>query len=180
MKKLAALVILIGIFTLPGCYTVLMTTENSYEEELNRISEYKDDADFDGEVLYAADEKPNVIICYGDPSPGFYHYYAIPWWYLNPIVSEDNATISEGMRDLRDGGDRPSPSRIPRIDIPSVTSSGGGGTSGSTTTKRGEPKKNVTTDGNNSDTSKSSNKPKDDKKNLRNSDGNRSGDRGRR
>ncbi len=176
MKKLAALVILIGIFSLPGCYTVLMTTENSYEEELNRISEYGEDAD----ILTIADEKPTVIICYGEPSAGYYDYYAVPWWYLNPIVSEDNASISDGMRDLRDGGERPLPNRIPRIDIPSVTSSGGGGTSGGTTTKRGEPKKNVTTDGNSSDTSNSNNKPKDDKKNLRNSDGNRSGDKGRR
>lgn len=176
MKKLAALVILIGIFSLPGCYTVLMTTENSYEEELNRISEYGEGED----ILTIADEKPTVIICYGEPSSGYYDYYAVPWWYLNPIVSEDNASISDGMRDLRDGGERPSPNRIPRIDIPSVTSSGGGGTSGGTTTKRGEPKKNVTTDGNSSDTSNSNNKPKDDKKNLRNSDGNRSGDKGRR
>lgn len=180
MKQIFAILIFSGLLVLPGCYTVLLTTENTYEEELQRVSQYGDDEEY-----YYEDDGVAIpmIICRAaqddDYSP-FYSYYAVPWWYLNPVVSQDNTMISDDIRSLRDdNGGRPSPVRLPRIDIPSSTTNGGGSTS-SGSTKRNEPKKNVTSDGNNSNSGNTSDKPKDDKKNLRNSDGNRSGDKGRK
>lgn len=161
MKSLIVYIALLLLIPFTGCYTVLLTTENTYEEELTRL-----------ESEVETDESTYHLACIYRINDGdmWYEYYNIPWWYTSPMVSKD-------ITPNRIDGGTFEPRRQP------VGTGGGGGVSrtdnggGNTTSgniSRDAEKKKVNADENNQNNNNSSDRNGGDKKNLRNEDGNRS------
>ncbi|MBV6511358.1 MAG: hypothetical protein HRU80_07040 [Ignavibacteriales bacterium] len=164
MKSLIVYIAFLLLIPFTGCYTVLLTTENTYEEELIRL-ESGDEAEemsYEDGWIYA----PRV-----EEQATWFDYYNLPWWYVNPMVSKDinPNRIDGGTFDrLREtGGGSGGGGGATR-------SSNGGGNSTSGNTSRETEKKNVNADEGNQNNNNSSNRSSGgDKKNLRNDDGNR-------
>lgn len=160
MKSLLVYIAFLLLIPLTGCYTVLLTTENTYEEELLRIEsgdEYDDYSD-----------DPTIIRCYGT-NRHWRDYYGTPWWLTNPMVSKDIYPTNNG--DVIDP--RPRPTLPGKPGDVSQTDNGGDGTS-SGNTQRDSDKKKVNADEGNQNNNNSSNRSDgNDKKNLRNDDGTR-------
>lgn len=164
MKSLILYIAFLLLIPFTGCYTVLLTTENTYEEELIRL-ESGDEAEemsYEDGWIYA----PRV-----EEQATWFDYYNLPWWYVNPMVSKDinPNRIDGGTFDrLREtGGGSGGGGGATR-------SSNGGGNSTSGNTSRETEKKNVNADEGNQNNNNSSNRSSGgDKKNLRNDDGNR-------
>lgn len=164
MKSLIVYIAFLLLIPFTGCYTVLLTTENTYEEELIRL-ESGDEAEemsYEDGWIYA----PRV-----EEQATWFDYYNLPWWYVNPMVSKDinPNRIDGGTFDrLREtGGGSGGGGGATR-------SSNGGGNSTSGNTSRETEKKNVNADEGNQNNNNSSNRSSGgDKKNLRNDDRNR-------
>jgi len=164
LKSLIVYIAFLLLIPFTGCYTVLLTTENTYEEELIRL-ESGDEAEemsYEDGWIYA----PRV-----EEQATWFDYYNLPWWYVNPMVSKDinPNRIDGGTFDrLREtGGGSGGGGGATR-------SSNGGGNSTSGNTSRETEKKNVNADEGNQNNNNSSNRSSGgDKKNLRNDDGNR-------
>lgn len=164
MKSLIVYIAFLLLIPFTGCYTVLLTTENTYEEELIRL-ESGDEAEemsYEDGWIYA----PRV-----EEQATWFDYYNLPWWYVNPMVSKDinPNRIDGGTFDrLRESGGGSGGGGG------ATRSSNGGGNSTSGNTSRETEKKNVNADEGNQNNNNSSNRSSGgDKKNLRNDDGNR-------
>lgn len=166
MKSLIVYIAFLLLIPFTGCYTVLLTTENTYEEELIRL-ESGDEAEemsYEDGWIYA----PRV-----EEQATWFDYYNLPWWYVNPMVSKDiNPNRIDGgtfdrLRETGGGSGSGGGGGATR-------SSNGGGNSTSGNTSRETEKKNVNADEGNQNNNNSSNRSSGgDKKNLRNDDGNR-------
>ncbi|MCC6550363.1 MAG: hypothetical protein IT279_09870 [Ignavibacteriaceae bacterium] len=163
MKSIIIYIAILLFIPLTGCYTVLLTTENTYEEELIRL----ESGDEDREVAY----EDGWMYCPRGEESTWFDYYNLPWWYTSPMVSKDiNPNRIDGgtfdrLRETGGSGGGGGASRT----------SNGGGNSTSGNTSRDDEKKKVNADDNNQNNNSTNRKSGgEDKKNLRNEDGNRS------
>lgn len=171
MKSLIVYIAFLLLLPFTGCYTVLLTTENTYEEELQRL-ESGDASEPNGE------SHDGIILTdggweYGNPDEyeTWYDYYNVPWWYVNPMVSKEinpNRTDDGTFERLRTNGGSGGSGGATR------TQNGGGNTSSGNTSRDSEKKKVNADENNQNNNNTNRNSGGDDKKNLRNEDGNRS------
>ncbi|GMU86530.1 MAG: hypothetical protein AMXMBFR48_17720 [Ignavibacteriales bacterium] len=164
MKSLFVYIAFLLLIPFTGCYTVLLTTENTYEEELIRL-ESGDEAEeltYEDGWIYAPRE---------EQQPTWFDYYNLPWWYVNPMVSKDITPnrIDGGTFDrLRETGGSGGGGGVTR------TNNGGGNSTSGDTSRDAEKKKVNADEGNQNNNNTSNRSNGGDKKNLRNDDGNRS------
>jgi len=189
-SKILSTLLLTGmLLTAPGCYTILWTPdENMNEERLQSSSSETSSPDVEVYTNYYPVER------FG----GYGGYYNIPWWTkvnLPPaaavIKTRDNGSSNASAPSIDEGRDARD---IRNVDLGRVSGGGaasgssGAAASGSSSSSGNERTRNTTTEvnktsgnsSNNSTPSNSRDNRTGDSNSLRNSDSNRSTDKGRR